>query len=101
VPHDGVFHPQLRRHCMAQGRAHANSAFQGAVHQDFLSRTHFLLVRRGGQHLPPLPPRLLQPGHRRHHALLHGHLRLFGDPPPGELAHLPRTSSGCCRRYHC
>jgi len=86
---------------MAQGGAHANGAFQGAVRQDFLSRTHFLLVRRGGQHLPPVPPHILQPGRRRHHALLHCCLRLFDDLPPGGLAHLPHACSGCCRRCHC
>lgn len=54
-----------------------------------------------GQHLPPLPTGVVQPGRRRYHAVLHGGVRLFDDPPEGGLAHVCHTPPGCRWCYYC
>jgi hypothetical protein len=86
APHVRVRAFLVRRHRVAQDRADAAHPLSLPVHQDLRALRHLLHLRRWGQHLAPLPPRILQPGDRRHDAVLHSRICGRDDDEAGGVA---------------
>lgn len=100
VSHVGLCHPQLLLHRLPQGRPSPDAEIEASGPQDRHSQPRILRLRRRRQHLTPIPRRLLQPGRRRHHALLHRALRLPRHLQERGLAYVRRPRPRRRRRRH-
>jgi hypothetical protein len=100
VPHVRLRPALLRRHRLAPRRAHAACPLPPPARQDRRAQPSLLRLRRLREHIAAVPPRLLQPGRRRHHALLHRRLRLSHDRQARVVDHLPHPRARGHRRRH-
>ena len=100
APHAIMHRLFLRLHQLPWTRSAPAHPLQEAVPQDLRSQRNLLLLHHLRQHLPLLPPRLLQLGHRRNDVVLHHNFCVFDHMQEGDWGGLPRAVAGGVR-YRC